>query len=158
MCQFKQELDMAYSGGCLCGAVEFSFPYDPMMQFKCHCKVCQRVFGNSLHALAIPEDELTISGDLSKHTVTGGSGNDLHYNFCPKCGTYIFNKPDLLDPMVYLPAGLLDGQIKFTPTVELWTENRASDIQETPSTKAAFKDNGTVERLTALLENLDQRT
>jgi hypothetical protein len=148
---------MAYSGSCLCGSVEFSFPHDPMMQFKCHCRTCQKVFGNSLHALAIPEEELTISGDLSKHTVTGGSGNDLHYNFCSKCGTYVFNKPDLLDPMIYLPAGLLDGQIKFTPTVELWTQHKHSDIPEAPSTIAAFEDNGTVERLHALLENLDQR-
>ena len=45
---------MKYSGNCLCGAVSFKFPYDPMMQFKCHCNVCQKVFGNTLHALAMP--------------------------------------------------------------------------------------------------------
>ena len=66
-------VDMDYSGSCLCGSVKFSFPFDPMLQFKCHCKVCQKVFGNSLHALAMPLDELTLHGDLSRNTVTGGS-------------------------------------------------------------------------------------
>tara|TARA_B100000886_G_scaffold336409_1_gene295143 strand:+ start:746 stop:1066 length:321 start_codon:yes stop_codon:yes gene_type:complete len=105
----------------------------------------------------MPLEELEISGDLATHTITGGSGNDLHYNFCPKCGTFIFNKPDLLDPMVYLPAGLLDGQIEFSPTVELWMADKPSYIEEAPSTKAAFLDNGTTERLMEMLENLDQR-
>ena len=148
---------MKYLGSCLCGSVEFSFPYDPMMQFKCHCKTCQKVFGSSLHALAMPLDELEISGDLVKHTITGGSGNDLHYNFCPKCGTFIFNKPDLLDPMVYLPAGLLEGQIEFAPTVELWCSLKPSYVEKAATTKAAFEDNGTTERLMEMLENLDQR-
>tara|TARA_B110000091_G_scaffold188611_1_gene210528 strand:- start:246 stop:731 length:486 start_codon:yes stop_codon:yes gene_type:complete len=154
----RRGFDMDYSGSCLCGSVKFSFPYDPMLQFKCHCKVCQKVFGNSLHALAMPLDELTLHGDLSRNTVTGGSGSDLHYNFCPKCGTFIFNKPDLLDPMVYMPAGLLDGQIEFSPTVELWTRDKPSSTPETPTTMATFEDNGTAERLTEMLENLDQRS
>ena len=92
-----------------------------MMQFKCHCNVCQKVFGNSLHALAMPQDELEISGALSHYFVTGGSGNKLHYNFCPNCGTFTYNKPDLLEPMIYVSARLLDGQIEFTLKVELWT-------------------------------------
>ncbi len=64
---------MKYSGNCLCGEVSFKFPYDPMMQFKCHCNVCQKVFGNTLHALAMPQDELEISGSLSNYYITGGS-------------------------------------------------------------------------------------
>ena len=54
-----------------------------MMQFKCNCNVCQKVFGNSLHALPMPQDELEISGTLSHYFIIGGSGNKLHYNFCP---------------------------------------------------------------------------
>ena len=148
---------MKYSGNCLCGAVSFKFPSDPMMQFKCHCNVCQKVFGNSLHALAMPQDELEISGTLSHYFITGGSGNKLHYNFCPTCGTFIYNKPDLLDPMIYVPAGLLDGQIEFTPTVELWTSQKPKNISQASSTKAAFEDNGTTDRLMEMLENFDQR-
>ena len=47
---------MAYSGTCNCESVKFRFEYDPMMQFQCHCTICQRVFGTSLCALAMPSE------------------------------------------------------------------------------------------------------
>ena len=148
---------MSYSGSCLCGEVTFKFEFDPMMQFQCHCTSCQKVFGTSLSALAMPEDELVCEGELQRYSVAGGSGSGLHYNYCPQCSVIVYNKPDLLDGMVYLPAGLLSDQIKFTPTVELWTSDKADWLEQAKSIKASFEDNGTVERLQELLENLDQR-
>ena len=56
-----------------------------------------------------------------------------------------------------MPAGLLDGQIEFTPTVELWTSQKPKNISQASSTKAAFEDNGTTDRLMEMLENFDQR-
>ena len=105
----------------------------------------------------MPNDELEISGSLLNYYIIGGSGNKLHYYFCPTCGTFIYNKPDLLNPMIYVTAGLLDGQIEFTPTVELWTSQKPSNIPQATSTKAAFEDNGSTDRLMDMLENLDQR-
>ena len=148
---------MAYSGSCLCGNVKFSFEFDPMMQFQCHCTTCQKVFGTSLNALAMPEAELSHNGEMLRYTITGGSGSALHYNYCPKCSVIIYNKPDLLEGLIYLPAGLLAGQIEFKPTVELWTDDKANWLHKADSIKASFIDNGTVERLSQLLENLEQR-
>ena len=68
---------MAYKGTCLCGEVSFSFQFDPMMQFQCHCSVCQKRFGSTLNALAMPEDELEIDGPVSVFTTKGGSGHRL---------------------------------------------------------------------------------
>ena len=59
--------------------------------------------------------------------------------------------------MFYLPAGLLDGQIKFTPTVELWTSRKPKNISQASSIKVAFEDNGTTDRLAEMLENFDHR-
>ena len=148
---------MKYTGNCLCGNVKFQFPYDPMMQFQCHCTVCQKVFGTSLNAIALPEDELSYEGELKVFSVSGGSGKELHYYFCPQCSIIIYNKPDVLDGMIYLPAGLLADQIEFSPTVELWTKSKAKWLPRAGSIKASFEDNATVERLVELLENLDQR-
>ena len=80
---------MSYSGTCNCDNISFSFEYDPMMQFQCHCTTCQKVFGTSLCALAMPGEELIVEGELTRHTTTGGSGMDMHYNFCDKCGVII---------------------------------------------------------------------
>ena len=148
---------MSYNGTCLCGDVKFNFEYDPMMQFQCHCNICQKVFGTTLNGLVIPEDELTCEGEISKFTISGGSGNDLNYHYCPRCSVIIYNKPNLFDGLIYLPAGLLADQIQFKPTVELWTENKAEWLAQAKTIKNSFKDNATVERLGELLENLEQR-
>ena len=148
---------MSYEGNCLCGNVKFSFEYDPMMHFQCHCTMCQRAFGTTSNALVLPEDELTIDGELKRYSMTGGSGNGYHFNFCPNCGVTIYGKPDLLDGLIYVPAGLLHDKIPFKPTVELWTDDKAKWLKQAETIENSFVDNGTVERLGELLENLDQR-
>ena len=148
---------MAYSGSCSCGAIKFSFEYDPMLHFQCHCSNCHKVFGTSINALAMPEHELEIEGDMAVHTVIGGSGNEMHYYFCSKCGVLIYNKPELLGGIAYVPAGAVADQIEFTPTMELWSGNRPSWMTKASSIIESFEDNGTVERIEGLLENLDQR-
>ena len=45
------------TGGCLCGAVRYSFTGEPLMQAVCHCKNCQRQAGSGwsmLIALPLP--------------------------------------------------------------------------------------------------------
>jgi hypothetical protein len=39
----------------------------------------------------------------------------------------------------------------------LWSGNRPKWMQKAPTIIESFEDNGTVERITELLENLDQR-
>ena len=148
---------MAYTGTCLCGEVSFAFHFESMMQFQCHCSVCQKRFGSTLNALAMPEDELEIDGPVSVFTTKGGSGQDMHYGACSVCNTSIWNKPEVLGGMVYLPAGLLNGQIEFRPTVELWSAGRPAWMTQASTIIESFSDNGTVERIQELLENLDQR-
>ena len=80
---------------------------------------------------------------------------DMYYYYCTSCSCFIYNKPDLLEEMVYIPAGLLEDQIEFKPTVELWSGNRPIWIQKAPYKIEAFSDNRTLERLQVLLENLD---
>ena len=72
---------MAYSGKCACGNVKFNFEHDPMMHFMCHCTDCQVMFNGSFEGYAISRDELSIEGDLSTYTYTGGSELSFHVNF-----------------------------------------------------------------------------
>ena len=73
----------------------------------------------------------------------------MHYGACSKCNTSIWNKPEVLGGMVYLPAGLLAGQIEFRPTVD----SGAVDGQHAQASTISFAS----ERIQELLENLDQR-
>ena len=148
---------MAYSGRCACGDIAFKFELDPMMHFMCHCTDCQIMFNGSFEGYAISKDELTIEGDLSKFSYSGGSGLSLHVNFCSKCSTKIYTQPDILEGMIYVPAGLLRDQIEFKPKVEIWAGSRPSWTSPPESLVESFDDNGTIERISTLLENLDQR-
>ena len=129
-----------------------------MMHFMCHCTDCQVMFNGSFEGYAISKDELSIQGDLSKFTYSGGSGLSLHVNFCAKCSTKIYTQPEILDGMIYVPAGLLRDQIEFKPKVEIWAGSRPSWTSKPESLAESFDDNGTIERISTLLENLDQRT
>ena len=149
---------MAYSGKCACGDIMFKFELDPMMHFMCHCGDCQVMFNGSFEGYAISKDELSIEGNLSKFSYSGGSGLSLHVNFCSKCSTKIYTQPDILEGMIYVPAGLLRDQIEFRPKVEIWAGSRPSWTSRPESLVESFDDNGTIERISTLLENLDQRT
>ena len=60
--------------------------------------------------------------------------------------------------MIYVPAGLLRDQIEFKPKVEIWAGSRPSWTNRPDCLVESFDDNGTIERISTLLENLDQRT
>ena len=148
---------MAYQAKCFCGNIHVKIPYDPMMHFRCHCSDCQVLWGGSFSGLAFTEDELEIKGDITTHTYYGGSGLSLHLNFCSHCSTKIYSKPDILNGMVYVPAGLLHDQIDFMPKVEIWAKSKPKWMVGTDSILQAYEENGTIERITSILENLDQR-
>ena len=115
------------------------------------------LWGGSFSRLAFTKDELEIKGDVTTHTYYRGSGLSLHLNFCSQCSTKIYSKPDILDGMVYVPAGLLHDQIDFMPKVEIWAKSKPKWMVGTDSILQAYEENGTIERITSILENLDQR-
>ena len=148
---------MAYSGKCACGDITFKFELDPMMHFMCHCTDCQVMFNGSFEGYAISKGELSVEGDLSTFTYSGGSGLSLHVKFCPKCSTKIYTKPDILEGMIYVAAGLLRDLIEFKPKVETWAGSTRSWTSRPESLVEYYDENGTVERISSLLDNLDQR-
>ena len=149
---------MRITGGCFCKKIRYTATIDPKTVTICHCTDCQVMFNGSFEGYAISKDELSIQGDLSKFTYSGGSGLSLHVNFCSKCSTKIYTQPEILEGMIYVPAGLLRDQIEFKPKVEIWAGSRPSWTSKPESLAESFDDNGTVERISTLLENLDQRT
>ena len=84
---------MACSGKCACSEITFKFELDPMMHFMCHCTDCQIMFNGSFEGYAISEDELSVEGDLSTFTYSGGSGLSFTLNFARNVALrYILNQ------------------------------------------------------------------
>ena len=94
---------------------------------------------------------------MSTFSYSGGSGLNLHVNFCAKCSTKIYTQPDILQGMICVPAGLHRDKIKFKPKSEIWSGSRPSWTSRPESLVESYDENGTIERISSLLENLDQR-
>ena len=54
------------TGGCLCGAVRYECTAEPVMAGHCHCRKCQHATGGAkASAFAVPEDSVTVTGELT---------------------------------------------------------------------------------------------
>ena len=91
------------TGGCLCGAVRYEAHEPPLRVAYCHCRMCQRAYGNLFGTFA--------SFRIETFRYTRGeprfyrSSAWAERGFCPTCGT----------PLVFLDAtdtlGILVGSL-----------------------------------------------
>jgi hypothetical protein len=113
------------TGGCLCGAVRYSFTGEPLMQAVCHCKNCQRQAGSGWSMLiALPLDALTIAGEVTTYLDHGESGGEVHRQFCPTCGSPLFSRVPAQPA-----AGTLDETSGFAPQVQFWTASKQDWVE-----------------------------
>jgi|GEM_PF-3317713 len=100
-----------FSGHCLCGSVTFegSIAADSALAVHCHCKDCQRATGSGFATvIAVPEDDLKISGTFASHRVVGESGGAVDREFCPQCGSPMFTTALLSKGLRFVKAGVLN--------------------------------------------------
>ena len=113
------------TGRCLCGAVTYAFSGSPAMVFHCYCRDCQRAGGSLVHVgVMLPEAAVTAQGELRAYTCAADSGRRLTREFCPTCGSGVFNRIELAPGMVVIRAGTLDDPLAFQPTFELYARTR----------------------------------
>ena len=61
------------TGKCLCGRIRYSSDAEPITMMACHCKDCQRQTGSAfLTAVAVPNDAVSVMGELKTYTQPGG--------------------------------------------------------------------------------------
>lgn len=123
------------TGGCLCGAVRYSFTGEPLMQAVCHCKNCQRQAGSGWSMLiALPVDAVKIEGEVSTYVDHGDSGGEVRRQFCPTCGSPLFSRVPAQPGMIFIKAGTLDDTTGFAPTLQFWTRSKQTwiDIPNVP--------------------------
>ncbi len=96
---------MTHTGGCQCGAVRYKVSGDLLDALICHCRMCQKAFGNWGAALVTVEIEnlvwtkATPACFRSSEIVTRG--------FCENCGTPLFMHEDG-DRQIEIAIGSLD--------------------------------------------------
>lgn len=110
-----------FTGGCLCGAVSYECNAEPMMAGHCHCKGCQKASGGAfVTALCVPEDALSVSGEVKYFDVIADSGNTSSRGFCPECGSRLFGGSSGMPGLAVVMAGSMDDPSWLEPSMNIF--------------------------------------
>lgn len=114
-----------YSGGCQCGAVRFRVEGALGSASICHCRMCQKAFGNFYAPLvSVGEAKLIWTRHEPKRFQ---SSNHVKRGFCPQCGTPLtYEAPD----GVALSIGAFDAPEEIEPTVQWGVEVRLPYVDD----------------------------
>ena len=108
-----------FTGGCQCGAVRFRTKLQPGRTSICHCRMCQKAFGNFFAPLAS-----VVPGTLvwtKREPKRFRSSNHVARGFCEDCGTPLtYEAPG----DVGLAVGAFDDPSAVVPVKQFGTEGR----------------------------------
>jgi len=112
------------TGKCHCGDVKVSFAKEALFKFSCHCDTCQKlVSGGRLLGFGVPEDSVSVEGDVSSYNYPGGSGKPITLSFCPKCSTQMFARPEAVEGVMVIRSNALEDPKSFVPEKFLFPED-----------------------------------
>ena len=131
-----------WTGGCQCGAVRYEFTVRPDNPCICHCRMCQKQFGNFFGSFA--------GSHSDNFRVTRGalgyfkSSDDALRGFCRDCGTPLTYQA-LSRPRISVSIGSLDRHTDMQPKFQYGAEAREPWLAEVialPCTLTGEGDNG----------------
>ncbi|WP_299771056.1 GFA family protein [uncultured Tateyamaria sp.] len=99
------------TGGCQCGAVRFAIDRLGTASI-CHCRMCQKAFGNFFATLVYVEDVTWTRGERAIF-----QSSDTNWRgFCKECGTPLTYE---FDKHIEIAVGALDNPDLAAPTVQV---------------------------------------
>jgi hypothetical protein len=131
-------LSEPYTGGCACGAIRYRIPDEPIFQFDCQCRDCQRMSGTGHGSyLAFPSKlNVTLEGTAQQWTMIADSGNVKMRGFCPTCGSPVHLTSAAMPDLFAVHAASLDDPSRYKPqAVTYHTRGYAWDFLDPALTK-----------------------
>ncbi len=114
---------MAWTGGCLCGAVRFEVTERPFMDAYCHCKMCQRWSGSVLTSWAgFKNNEFRCTKGQIKFYK---SSEFTERGFCADCGSSLVQR-GLKGDWFSVSTGSFDHSEDFPPREHCGIESQVS--------------------------------
>ena len=142
---------MSYvTGGCSCGSVRFRLIGPPIWTSLCHCDACKKRTGSAFgFSLVVDTDQVAeFTGETTEYVRRGDSGKACAYEFCPKCGTTVRWKVDLINRFVFA-GGALDKPETFPIVAEMYTGQALEwarlhcDLEQRQAPNDAFRNAAT---------------
>ncbi|MEJ8572897.1 GFA family protein [Microbaculum marinum] len=117
------------TGGCQCGAVRFAAMSAPYNTHICHCRMCQKAFGNFFAPLCNVknEDFVVTRGTISEFY----SSAEVRRGFCSSCGTpltFVSEGSDHLN----VALGSFDDPARLRPQIQIGIEARMPWFADLP--------------------------
>ena len=119
--------DAIHTGGCQCGTVRYALYAEPTGASICHCRMCQKAFGNYFAPLAgVPPKEFA----WTRGTPGIFQSSELvERGFCRDCGTPLMFR--YLDhDRISVSLGSLDDPSRVKPTEQFGIEGRIPWVRE----------------------------
>ena len=114
-----------FSGGCLCGLVQYKSSSDPLVIQNCHCDQCRKATGSVfLRNLFIKEEDFNLSGETKNFIHLSDAGSEMTKFFCPKCGSQIYGKNSARPGMVTVRAGSVNEKEIIKPIRNLFLKSK----------------------------------
>jgi hypothetical protein len=117
----SDEREPVLRGGCQCGAVRYALYSEPREPSICHCRMCQKAFGNYFAPLAgVPMADLVwTKGKPGRFR----SSDLVERGFCRDCGTPLFFRY-LAKDRISVSIGSLDEPGRVKPVSQYGSESR----------------------------------
>ncbi len=114
-------MEFSLNGGCACGTIRYECRSKPILEYKCHCRACQRASGSGFLALFwVHSDKLDLTANEPKYyAVDGDSGRQLKRGFCADCGSNVLVQCSF-PGIIFVVASSLDDPSEFKPQHEIW--------------------------------------
>ncbi|MEQ1544301.1 GFA family protein [Methyloglobulus sp.] len=114
-------MKLPMTGGCLCGKVRYEISAQPVSTANCHCRSCQKSVGAPhLAIFVVPTSSFTVMGNYREYITIAASGNKMHRNFCPECGTSLFVINSGFPQFRPVSAMTLDDPSDYKPEKDIW--------------------------------------
>ncbi|MCB8822614.1 GFA family protein [Microvirga rosea] len=128
------------TGGCQCGAVRYALQSEPTHASICHCRMCQKAFGNYFAALTGIEmqDLVWTKGAPSIFR----SSSAAERGFCRDCGTPLTYRY-LRGNRITVSIGSLDEPERIQPEIQYGIENRLPAFEHLHTLPGERTEDGT---------------
>ncbi len=123
-------MDKKLAGGCQCGRVRFEVTERLGRPSICHCRMCQKAFGNAFAPL-VPAFGLIYTNGAPKHFA---SSNKVKRGFCADCGTPLTYEFEGEPPEIAIAA--LDDPSDVTPVIQVGLEGRLHWVEHLAEIRA----------------------
>lgn len=113
-------------GSCLCGNLRFEASAEPLFQGFCQCLDCRKVAGGHYPAIGLPSQAVKVTGESRRYGKPGDSGKMIYRNFCPTCGSMVFDHGDAMPGITIVNAALLENPEAFKPQSVVYARSALS--------------------------------